>query len=570
MYIASLAVSDILVSFSELFSIPWQHPSYHQYFVNNWSLSFFFKCFVYLTEASSVVAVSLFGVDRFICIDHPFFYVRTITQTKVLVVISVSWIYSIAFAVCVRLFRFEPKYPGCDAYAIMYDSEVNARLNGAVTLTVFTILFLLYAVILRTATMQIKAIGTRLGSSEGHPPQRHHWSIAIFTAKLTDVLVFLTTKASAGSVHCFGPQPNRGVSCPRRELCTMDTNVTLSTQTFTSPSSSPYAFIAGHVALFFAIMTTNLLTLVAIATTPQLQTIPNMHIASLAVSDLLVSVTQATCIFWQHPDFYRYFAEGWFLCFFLKCMAFLSESSSITAITAIAVDRFVYIRFPFFYIRVVTKTRVKIAIILLWAYSAVTSVLIRSTRFQTKYSGCDAYAMAYDSEDNGRAMGASLLSIFVVLFVLYGVVIWTAVKQVKVIGVSHQLGVIRRSPTNVTASPEEPAGQAAVKARLKLKSVTRMAGVCIMMFVCWSPFLLIGLIGPKTVSPDGVIFVSAILAASNSVANFAVYGLSDREFRAAVTRLLRRLRSNRVSASTTEGNGHRAELESQTWREQRH
>jgi hypothetical protein len=75
------------------------------------------------------------------------------------------------------------------------------------------------------------------------------------------------------------------------------------------------------------------------------------------------------------------------------------------------------------------------------------------------------------------------------------------------------------------------------EARQSLKIAKKMAGVFVCLFVCWTPFIVVGLYGPERVGQEGVVTV-AFLVAFNSASNFAVYALGDREFRTAIGHVL--------------------------------
>lgn len=128
-----------------------------------------------------------------------------------------------------------------------------------------------------------------------------------------------------------------------------------------------------------------------------------MYIASLAVADLFVAATQAVLVAWQHPISHRVFEDCRALCLFLQCLCSAVEASSILSVFLIAMDRYVYIEYPFFYARVVTRTKVKVVIAVSWI------ICILSTRLLCRvvigifvdrdFDGCDVYAMLYESYD---------------------------------------------------------------------------------------------------------------------------------------------------------------------------
>ncbi|XP_076471350.1 beta-3 adrenergic receptor-like [Babylonia areolata] len=315
----------------------------------------------------------------------------------------------------------------------------------------------------------------------------------------------------------------------------MTMNNSSTTPTYEWNPSAPYFTMGAQVLMFIAIATVNILTLVVMAMTPKLQTIPNMYIAALAVSDLVVSFNQVMAIPWTSPEHHVHFENHSSLCMFFKCLLHINELTSLFIIAVIGMDRFLYIQHPFWYLRIVTKRKVKVTVVMVWCLSFVIALSFRMSDSGDKYPGCDSYALLYDSETAGYFNGVLFFLICSVLFVAYGIVIRSAVKQARAIQALLPRTV---TPPSNTEAPPLRVHEQNVEASLSLKIVQKMAGVFLMLFVCWTPYVLIGLIGPKSVD-HRVVLMSGFLAAFNSAANFGVYALADREFRSATFRILR-------------------------------
>ncbi|KAL8584793.1 hypothetical protein ACOMHN_037498 [Nucella lapillus] len=314
----------------------------------------------------------------------------------------------------------------------------------------------------------------------------------------------------------------------------MNTTTSTTPESVWSPSA-PYVTMTAQVIMFVTIAMVNVLTLVVMAMTPKLQTIPNMYIAALAVSDLVVSFNQLMAIPWTSPRYHMHFENTASLCLFFKCMLHINELTSIFIIAVIGMDRYLYIQHPFWYLRIVTKRKVKVTVVMVWCVSFIIALPFRFTDSGDKYPGCDPYALLYDSVIAGYFNGVLFFAICFVLFVSYGIVIRSAVRQARAI--QSLLPRIVTSSASAGAPPMR-VQQENVEASLSLKIVQKMAGVFLMLFVCWTPYVLIGLIGPKSVGHQAVL-MSGFLAAFNSAANFGVYALADREFRLATFRILR-------------------------------
>lgn len=99
--------------------------------------------------------------------------------------------------------------------------------------------------------------------------------------------------------------------------------------------------------------------------------------------------------------------------------------------------------------------------------------------------------------------GIAFLVICITICVLYGVLLRTASRHARVIEGTFPIHIQTVSATSA-ATGRRTRKAARIKARLSPKAVKRMAGVFFILFSCWLPFFLVGLIGPKEVSVDVV------------------------------------------------------------------
>uniref|UniRef100_A0A8B9ZKH6 Growth hormone secretagogue receptor type 1 n=1 Tax=Anas platyrhynchos TaxID=8839 RepID=A0A8B9ZKH6_ANAPL len=125
------------------------------------------------------------------------------------------------------------------------------------------------------------------------------------------------------------------------------------------------------VILFVIGIFGNLMTMLVVSRFRDMRTTTNFYLSSMAFSDLLIFLCMPLDLFrlWQ----YRPWNFGDLLC---KLFQFVSESctySTILNITALSVERYVAICFPLRAKVIITKRKVKLVILILWAVSFVSA-----------------------------------------------------------------------------------------------------------------------------------------------------------------------------------------------------
>lgn len=135
------------------------------------------------------------------------------------------------------------------------------------------------------------------------------------------------------------------------------------------PPLFPVPLLAGVtatcVALFVVGIAGNLLTMLVVSRFRELRTTTNLYLSSMAFSDLLIFLCMPLDLvrLWH----YRPWNLGDLLC---KLFQFVSESctyATVLTITALSVERYFAICFPLRAKVVITKGRVKLVILVIWA-----------------------------------------------------------------------------------------------------------------------------------------------------------------------------------------------------------
>ncbi|XP_008942893.1 PREDICTED: growth hormone secretagogue receptor type 1, partial [Merops nubicus] len=125
------------------------------------------------------------------------------------------------------------------------------------------------------------------------------------------------------------------------------------------------------VVLFVIGIIGNLMTMLVVSRFRYMRTTTNLYLSSMAFSDLLIFLCMPLDLFrlWQ----YQPWNFGDLLC---KLFQFVSESctySTILNITALSVERYVAICFPLRAKTIITKGKVKLVILFLWAISFISA-----------------------------------------------------------------------------------------------------------------------------------------------------------------------------------------------------
>ncbi|XP_069496769.1 motilin receptor [Ambystoma mexicanum] len=115
----------------------------------------------------------------------------------------------------------------------------------------------------------------------------------------------------------------------------------------------------------------NTVTIIIIRKYKEMKTTTNLYLSSMAASDLVI-------LFCLPFDFYRLWkSRSWFFGDFLcRFFNFISEGctyATILHITALSVERYLAICFPLKAKVFITKRRVKVVVVLLWAFALISA-----------------------------------------------------------------------------------------------------------------------------------------------------------------------------------------------------
>ncbi|KAK7473417.1 hypothetical protein BaRGS_00035344 [Batillaria attramentaria] len=302
-------------------------------------------------------------------------------------------------------------------------------------------------------------------------------------------------------------------------------------------SLPPSAEITIYVIVLTAIIVTNTLTIVAVATRSKLRTIPNMYVSSLAVADLLIGVSLIGQIFTAVPETAEFLSRSEWACLVRTSIIYILVALSTLSMLLIAFDRFLCIQFPLRYNNIMTKQRAAAIIAASWVVAVAYGTVPMYTSNYDVHIGCEPTHIF----PAWYMIGANPLLFFVVSvasFVLYVYIMKAVVRQRRLIQAQEIAAGV--------------ANKVEVRQRRKNYGAAKMLFLVFgLFFLCWSPLVIVGVL-EYTVHVSHVwLTVCGAIVICHSAMNFAVYAAMNKDFKIAFKVMLCKTNSNLVEPTGT-------------------
>ncbi|KAH9500520.1 hypothetical protein Btru_072147 [Bulinus truncatus] len=296
-------------------------------------------------------------------------------------------------------------------------------------------------------------------------------------------------------------------------------------------SMAPGAFM-----LSFLIIFGNMTTLLAIKRMPSLQTKSNAYVASLACADIMVGLVLIPYGLWLIPDIRNRFDQTVTMCNLIMSAGSSAIVVSILNLLLVALERLVYISYPFFYQRVISNKVIGASIALPWLIGLTFG---NSQWFINVPKTNPPQCVANKILPTYYYKYVANLMYFIpcgAIFIVYIRIILIARKHSLAI---KKMNSIHPFPDKKTAWGVNP--KPAKMNDKNWKAAKMMMTVFGLFFTCWTPRFILHTIPDDYLNnrvPEIVYNSFMMLGLLNSGINFLVYPFHNMEFRKALIYLL--------------------------------
>ncbi|XP_048409420.1 adenosine receptor A1-like isoform X1 [Stegostoma tigrinum] len=249
--------------------------------------------------------------------------------------------------------------------------------------------------------------------------------------------------------------------------------------------------------------------------------IVSLALADIAVGSLVIPLA-ITISIGLHTHFYS--------CLLFSCTVLVLTQSSILALLAIAIDRYLRVRIPTSYKRTVTQKRAGTAVVLCWVISIIVGMI--------PMFGWNNYAEATQDGANASLVSNMIVCQFetvismdyMVYFNFFG---WVLPPLVLIFVIYVEIFNLIRKHLNQKAVSINNADPSRYFGK-ELKLAKSLALVLLLFAICWLPLHIINCITlfcPSCNKPIIVMYIAIFLTHANSAVNPIVYAFRINKFR---------------------------------------
>lgn len=302
----------------------------------------------------------------------------------------------------------------------------------------------------------------------------------------------------------------------------------------------------------------NGMVLIVIIREKRLRTVTNYCVASLAAADFLVGALGIPCV---EISFFGY-PSNFYGCITLNSMIIVLTQISIFGLLVIALERFLAIRFPFWYKMHCTPESTIAVIIISWLLAISVGLLpafgwnLKETYGNEVCSFLDVIDLNYMVYFNffGCVLLPLILMICIYIYIFH--VVRKQIRQIAALQISYpssnnaeeEVDNTGNDPHNASANgskqtsgrPSQSLGAKRKTLASESRSAKWFAIVLALFAVCWLPLHImntVSLLHQKT--NIYCLYVAIILSHANSAMNPILYAYANKRFKIAFRRLLR-------------------------------
>ena len=292
-------------------------------------------------------------------------------------------------------------------------------------------------------------------------------------------------------------------------------------------SLQDYLYVTAECVTGVLSVTGNTLVLLAIWKTAALQTVTNCFLGSLAVADVLVGVFIPPNVILS----YRGLPDNFYGCIVLNSAVIILTDISILNLLAVALERYLAIKDPFLYQRLLSIRKALGVVVSLWIIALLMGSIPTMGWHESKqsFSTCaftsviDLKYMVYMS-----FFVVTLIPLFSML-VIYLYIFKIVHKQRRQIAVQTMV---------LTAEERKFEKQQ----HRDVRGAKKLAYVILLFVVCWLPLSILNcftVFAPDKPFPYQLLLAAIVLSHANSFMNPFLYAFSNSKFKAAMVHILR-------------------------------